>query len=269
MKRRNFLAAGVAASLAGPSRLHELVAAEQKGEDVKREYYELRLYHQRRGPKVKLMDDYYREVRLPAMKRAGFGPVGVFNVMIGPDSPTLYVLITYKSIEDLIAANARLEADAEYQKGAASFTSLPATDPAYIRMESSLMVAFEGLPRLEVPAAAAGNKPRIFELRTYESHNKRANRTKIEMFDKGGEITIFRRTGLQPVFFGETLIGTRLPNLTYMLTYPDMATRDKNWAAFIADPEWKKLSSTPGYTDAEIVSNISNVFLRPTPYSEI
>jgi len=84
-----------------------------------------------------------------------------------------------------------------------------------------------------------------------------------------GETALFRRTGLQPVFFGETLIGTKLPNLTYMLTFPDMATRDKNWGTFIADPEWKKMSATPGFTDAEIVTNISSVFLRPTSYSEI
>jgi len=121
------------------------------------------------------------------------------------------------------------------------------------------------MPRLEAPAV---NKPRIFELRTYESHSKKANKKKIEMFNNG-EIAIFRRTGLKPVFFGETLIGQRLPNLTYMLTFDDMAARDKNWAAFGADPEWKKLSSTPGYTDAEIVSNISNLFLRPAPYSQI
>ena len=37
-----------------------------------------------------------------------------------------------------------------------------------------------------------------------------------------------------------------MPNLTYMLVYEDMAARDKQWAAFAADPEWRKLSTTPG-----------------------
>jgi hypothetical protein len=54
-----------------------------------------------------------------------------------------------------------------------------------------------------------------------------------------------------------------------MLVYEDMAAHDKHWGAFGADPEWKKLSSTPGYTDPEIVSNISNLYLRPTAYSQI
>ena len=58
-----------------------------------------------------------------------------------------------------------------------------------------------------------------------------------------------------------------MPNLTYMLTYADMAEREKNWATFLADPEWKKMNSIPEYATA--VSNISNIFLRPTAYSQI
>ncbi|HVF88358.1 MAG TPA: NIPSNAP family protein [Pyrinomonadaceae bacterium] len=270
MKRRTFLASSLAASCvaASTSSAGALAAGLNMQNDVKPEYYELRLYHLRRGAKTKMMDDYFGGAALPAMKRAGVGPVGFFNVVIGPDSPTLYVLFTHKTLESVATAAGRLAADAEYQKAGAAFLNAPATDPTYVRMESSLMVAFSGMPKLEVPAGVAEKKSRLFELRTYESHSKSASRKKIEMFNTG-ETALFRRTGLQPVFFGETLIGTKLPNLTYMLTFPDMATRDKNWGTFIADPEWKKMSATPGFTDAEIVTNISSVFLRPTSYSEI
>lgn len=266
MKRRDFITTSLAAgSFAGLSAFAAEPAAEKK---EPREFYELRLYHLRRGPKQKVFDDYVREAAIPAMTRAGIGPIGVFNVMTGPDSPTVYVLIPYKSMEQFTTLGARLAADAEYQKAGAEATTAPATDPTYVRVESSLMVAFEGMPKLEVPAGAAEKKPRIFELRTYESHSKKANKKKIEMFNIG-EIEIFRRAGLTPVFFGETLIGTKLPNLTYMLTYENMAAKDAAWGKFGADPEWKKLSTTPGYTDPEIVSNISNVLLRPTAYSQI
>jgi hypothetical protein len=89
------------------------------------------------------------------------------------------------------------------------------------------------------------------------------------VFGELGELAIFRRTGLRPVFFGNNLIGDRLPSFTYMLTFDDMAAREKNWAAFIDDPEWKTLRAKPGYTDAEIVSNITPIVLRPTAYSQI
>jgi len=87
------------------------------------------------------------------------------------------------------------------------------------------------------------------------------------MFNAGGEIEIFLKTGLQPVFFGETLIGPRLPNLTYMLVFDDMAERDRRWSVFSGSPEWKKLRSAPEYAD--IVVNVNVIFLRPTPYSQI
>ena len=268
MKRRQFLKSTLAATgAAGVASALPSSAAEQRGK-TPREFYELRLYHLRRGPKQKLFDDFYREAAIPAMNRAGIGPIGVFNVAYGPDSPTLYVLIPYQSIESFGTALDRVRADADYQKAGALFINAPAADPSYVRVESSLLVAFDGMQKIEAPAAAKENKPRIFELRTYESHSKKANRKKVEMFNNG-EIAIFRRTGLQPVFFGETLIGAKMPNLTYLLVFENMEAREKNWGAFGSDPEWKKLSAAPGYTDAEIVSNISNLFLRPTSYSQI
>src|SRR5262249_16536250 len=124
------------------------------------------------------------------------------------------------------------------------------------------------MPAIEIPPGDAKRSPRIFELRTYESHNVRASKTKVKMFDDA-EIKIFRRVGMIPVFFGETLIGRNLPNLTYMLAYDDLAALDRVWKSFAADPEWLKLRATPGLTDPEIVTNISNSLLRPLPFSPI
>ena len=108
---------------------------------------------------------------------------------------------------------------------------------------------------------------RIYELRIYESHNYKAAQKKIEMFNEGGEIEIFKKTGLNPVFFGETLVGPLMPNLTYMLVFDDMADRDKNWKVFADSPEWKELSSDPQYKDT--VSNISDIILSPASCSQI
>ncbi len=268
MKRRTLLASSLAASaLAGAGPLGSLAGAEER-DPANREYYELKLYHMRRGTQTKRLDDFMTQAWMPALKRAGLGPLGAFEVTIGPASPTLYHLMTYPSIEVFGSLGARLTADAEFQKAGADFRNATSADPSYVRIESAMLVAFPGMPRLEIPPAAAERRPRIFELRTYESHSKKANLKKIEMFDQG-EIAIFRRTGLRPVFFGETLIGANLPNLTYMITFDSPEARQKNWAAFGADPEWKKLSTTPGYTDVETVSNITNTILSPKPYSEI
>ena len=256
MKRRDFLAAASIAPITG---INSLATAEAG--DGKQQYIEFRQYHLNVGSKKNLLGNFLRKVGIPAMNRIGIGPVGVFNTMYGPNSPTLYVLMVHKSIDTVVNSASMLMADEQYRNTDFIKTSL--SEPGYVRMESSLMLAFKDLPELVVPE----KRPRIFELRIYESHSIKAAKKKIDMFNEGGEIKIFQRTGLQPVFFGETLIGPKMPNLTYMLVFNDLADRDAKWKVFSGDPEWKKLRSDSQYKDT--VSNITDIILRPTGYSQI
>jgi len=268
MKRRKFLAASFAApALVGAERAVRLIAKEGDPK-MAREYYELRLIHLRRGPQVERMNSFLREALIPALNRAGVRAVGAFEVAMGPDSPTIYLLAPFSSLDAWAETDEKIAKDDAFHQAGAAVINAPASDPAFVRMESSLLTAFEGMPKLEVPAGAAEHRPRLFELRTYESHSGKAHAKKMEMFNNS-EIAIFRRTGLQPIFFGDTLIGTRQPQLTYMLVFESPEARERNWGQFIADPEWKKLSTTPGYTDAETVTSITNVLLRPAAYSQI
>lgn len=264
MERRTFLAGGLAA--AGLSASTMTAGAEPPTAD--REYYELRHYLLRLGPQSARLDAYLKDALIPAAKRLGLGPVGAFSLAMGLDSPSVYVLLAHKSAVSALTLESRLDADAEYQKAGEAFLNASYADPPYLRVESSLMVAFSGLPVAKVPVETDGNKPRLFELRTYESHSRKAHQKKVEMFNKG-ETNIFHRLGMQPVFFGETLIGARQPNLTYMLTFADMADRDRRFGAFVADPEWKKLSAMPEYAQTQLVTGTSSVVLRPLPYSQI
>ena len=118
------------------------------------------------------------------------------------------------------------------------------------------------------PPSDGKRAARLFEVRMYESNNSGTLRKKVKMFNDG-EIGAFQRAGGQPVFFGETFVGARQPNLTYMLSYEDLAGRDKVWKAFGADPEWQRLRTTPGLSDADIVSNISNYLVSPLAFSQI
>src|SRR5205085_1145379 len=103
----------------------------------------------------------------------------------------------------------------------------PAGQPAYARIERQLLRAFDSFPRLEPPPAEARKQPRIFELRTYETQGELAHHRKIEMFGpKMGELAIFRRVGLTPVLFADTVFGPRQPCFHYMLTFADLAARE-------------------------------------------
>ena len=266
MKRRQFLTSSVAASafaLAGKT--SEAQAAPTAST---REYYEMRAYHMQTGPQTKLTDAYVSNALIPALNRLGISPVGAFTLTLGPETPTLYVLLPSPKLETLVTAQLRLAQDATFMQAAEPFWNAPANQPAFVRVESSLMIAFEGWPKLVVPPVTAQHGKRIFQLRTYESPSDQAHVRKVEMFH-GGEFDVFERAGFWPVFYGDVLVGPRLPKLTYMLSYPDLGEMNAKWAAFAADPEWKKLTSSPRFNFEEIVSNITNLVLTPTSYSQI
>ena len=230
---------------------------------------ELRRYQVRSGPMPARHAEYAKTALVPGLNRLSIKPVGGFTVSIGVGTPASYLLLPHPNAESVLTVGTRLAADEEYKKAAASFRALPATDPPYVRRDSWLMGAFTGFPGVEAPSGANAGASRVFELRTYESHNETAGLKKIEMFEKAGEIPIFRRVGITPVFFGRNVVGSGLPSLTYLTVFADMAAREKAWAAFGADPDWVKLRAQAGYTNAEIVSNSRIEMLRPTDYSQL
>ena len=264
MKRREFLRTS---SLASGAVLAMLPGGQMAAQAVTREFYELRIYEMPTGNRKAVLNDYLAKACIPSLNRLGIAPVGVFSVVSGANALLLYVLIPYPNMETFLAAPAKLAADAAYQEAAAAYLGASIDNPAYTRYESTLLWAFRNVPRLRVPAETEGKKPRIFELRIYESHSETAALKKIEMFNDGGEVGLFDRIGLRPVFFGQTLIGRRQPNLVYMTVHQDMAAREKVWEVFRSSAEWKKLSADPAF--ANTVSATTVMFLRPADYSQI
>ena len=258
MTRRTFLPAAASAVAAGNA-----AAADA----AKNAILELRRIQLRNSPdnQRQRTTDFLKQ-QVAALERAGAGPIGVFSSNIAPDGPFLLVLTSYASLAAMEQVQSKLAADTEYQKALDAYNGQPGLN--YQRMESSLLRAFDGYPNV-VPPPNDGKRPaRLFELRQYESNNTGTLKRKIKMFNDG-EIGAFQRSGGQPVFFGETIVGARQPNLTYMLCYEDLAGHDKVWKAFGADAEWQKLRTTPGLSDSEIVSNITNYLVSPLPFSQI
>lgn len=264
MERRQFLASAVAAS-AG---MLSSTSGAQPLSGKTREYYELRKYSMQSGPQTKLTDKYMAEVLIPALNRLGMSTIGAFNLTLGPETPSLYLLIPSGSLDALVGAEQKLGQDEAFLKAAEAFWNAPAAAAPFVRVESSLLIAFEGWPRLTVPPETTKHAKRVFQLRTYESPTNRDHVRKVEMFNSG-EYEIFQRAGFHPVFFGDTLVGPRLPNLTYMLSFPEVAEMDGMWQRFMGDPDWKKLSSSPQFAFEPIVSNVTNLILAPTSYSQV
>ncbi len=231
-----------------------------------REYYELRTYTLKDATQQQIVETYYQQAAIPAYNKIGSKNVGVFTELNPEGQTKLYVVIPYASLENFASAKNKLMNDKTYLQAANAYLDAPAATPAYERIESSLFYAFAGMPTMAFPTAG---KPRIFELRRYESPTEAGGLKKIEMFNEGGELEIFKNKGLRSVFFGQSLIGTNQPNLTYLLTFDDMEDHDKSWKAFGTSDEWNKLKSLPEYADEKLISKITATFLTPAAYSQI
>ncbi len=260
MKRREFMAA---AAVAGMAPMAQTALAQADRGPGAKDLFELRAYATASADKQKALEQVLGTAFVPACNRAGIGTVGVFKPAEGP-STTLFVLLVHKSLESVVALPAKLMADTEFLKAAAAVMEAPMKDPLYQRIESTLMLAFDAVPHVEIPSK---KDTRVLQLRIYESHNEAKAAKKIEMFNQGGEVDIFRRVGMPPVFFGQSLVGPKLPNLTYMLGFDDIDSQKRGWDAFIKDPAWLKLKADPQYADT--VSNITNIMLRPVEGSQI
>jgi hypothetical protein len=262
MKRRSFVQSSLAAfgAVAAADSFAPSATAEEKPGEI----YELRVYSLP-AAKQSILDQYLSEAFIPALHRFGIGAVGVFGEPVEKGSLKVYVLIVHPSADSVVGLTPRLAADEKFQKAAKDYSEAKAADPAFSRIESSILAPLAGMPKLAKPDTS---RPRLLNLRIYESHNERAALKKIEMFNTS-EMAIFRRVGLTPVFFGATVAGGSMPNLTYMLVFPDESGRLAAWNRFRDDADWKKLRAIPEYADKEIVSKITNKILTPTAYSDI
>lgn len=238
-----------------------------------RQIVELRVYDFHSPQRLESFAKFAAEAFAPALRRLGCVPIGLFRAR-AVDNPNvaadtnlelrLYLVIPHPNLASFVTLDDRLVADPVYLAAETNALAAPLHDPIYLRRETHLLRSFRECPRVRAPARGAD---RIAQLRIYESHNEDRARWKVHMFDEGGELAIFERVGLRPVFFGSTVAGSRLPNMIYLLAFDSREQLDAAWAAFRSDPTWLQLKDDPVY--ANTVSRIVSIILRPLPGSDI
>lgn len=235
---------------------------------TKREFYELRTYEVSNADQEAKVNAYLKDALVPALNRLRISPVGVFNLPDSIEDRKVYMLIPHRGLPQFARVDEKLAKDEEYQKAGAVYLNISETeDRAFERIQSTLLMAFDSMPHMKLPAATASNGPRIFELRSYESFSEKKGAAKIHMFNEAGEVSIFKRLGMEPVFFAKAIIGPEQPNLVYMTTFDNWEERNKLWKAFGSDPKWESIKDLPEYKNT--VSKSHKIFLVPTDFSQI
>jgi hypothetical protein len=234
-------------------------------QEQNREFYQIKIYSLLNDEQVEMTDNYLRKAYLPALKKQNIKNIGVFKPRV--DSiKKIYVLIPFSSLSQFETLDYNLEKDKIYLASGADYLKTSHEKPAYQRIESILLKAFVDMPIMLASPLNGERKDRIYELRSYESPSQAYFKNKVDMFNAGGEVNLFKRLGFNAVFYGEVISGPKMPNLMYMTTFANQENRDAHWKEFVDAPEWKELISMSKYDNN--VSHIDITFLYPTEYSD-
>ena len=118
-------------------------------------------------------------------------------------------------------------------------------------------------PRLGVVSAQSSTK--VYELRTYTAPEGKLADLHTRFRDH--TLRIFQKHGMTNVIYLAPTDAPRSQNtLVYLRAHESREAATKSWAAFAADPEWKKVSAE-SQVNGRIVEKVESIFLQATDYS--
>lgn len=233
------------------------------------EFFQIKIYELKDKEQESRLDHFLQAAYLPALHRIGITRVGVFKP-VGNDTAVIrkiYVLIPFGSLTQWESLDQQLKKDVQFIADGADYLNAPYTNPPYLRMASILLKAFPDMRSTGIPTLTGPKNERIYELRSYEGATEAIFENKVQMFNKGDEIGLFKKLGFNAVFYASVISGAHMPNLMYMTSFDNMASHDQHWKSFGADPYWKKLSAMPEYQNN--VSHMDIFLLHPAEYSDL
>jgi hypothetical protein len=137
--------------------------------------------------------------------------------------------------------------------------------PSYVLCLFSGALVMLGFSTLHGSSAQPSNH--VYELRLYH-----VNEGKMDaLIARFGDHTdaIFRRHHMKSIGFWRPEDAPYSQNLfVYILEHPSREEARKNWAAFQADPEWKKVKAD-SETNGALANHIDSYFMDPTSFSAL
>ena len=108
----------------------------------------------------------------------------------------------------------------------------------------------------------------IYELRQYTANSGKMSALQARFRDH--TMKLFEKHGMTNVGYWTNVIGGFNDEFIYMLAYPDLAAREKSWAAFSTDPEWIKTRAESETSDGiPLNQHFTNRILTPTDFSPL
>lgn len=202
--------------------------------------------------KLPALNDRFANHTIGFFKQYGVGMLGFWTDDIGVSNQLTYIT-TFNTMADRETKWAEFGSDTKRQQ---VFAETEVNGPLVAVVENTFM-------RLTPYSPSPQLSSKVQELRVYDTlpgrlpalHDRFANHT----------MALFERHGIQNVAYWTEDVGTN-NRLVYMLGYESLSDREKSWASFGADPDWKKAREA-SETNGSIVRKSRHRIMRLTDYS--
>ena len=219
--------------------------------------FELRTYHAAPG-KLDDLNARFRDHTMKLFEKHGFQNIGYWTPIDNKENLLIYIL-AFPSKEAREASWKAFGGDPEWKQ---VVKESEANGKLVTKVDTLFMKATDYSPAIK----PSQNPPRVFELRTYTTHearlanlNKRFRDHTVKLFEKHGMTN-----------FGYWVPTDKPNTLVYMLAHKSQDAAKASFAAFGADPDWqsaKKNSEEDAGGSLTVDKGVKSEFLVPTDYS--
>ncbi len=225
--------------------------------------YELRHYDLVSSRAQYVLDARFEQHALPLWKRIGIEAVGFWWVFIG-QSPRMTYMLAWENLAQREQLWGEFEADAEWQKACADSNAQAGYNPVRAITNTILRpTPYSFQPRHNnQPSRLSGG---IFELRTLAFDESRKLAQTSDWFGQQGAASM-QSHDMFTMGYWTTVIGVS-PRLTYMLVFENLAHRDRAWAAFHTDPQYKAMQDGLYQDGLPLIASIDSCLMYGTEFS--
>ena len=137
----------------------------------------------------------------------------------------------------------------------------------YFGLSTVLVAAIVGVGlgmAVQTAQGQADDKGLVYELRTYTTNDGKLDALHSRFRDH--TMGIFEKHGMKNIAYWTPVDKDN--TLVYVIAHASRDAAKDNWAAFSADPAWRKVFAA-SRADGALVSKVESVFLKPTDYSPV
>jgi hypothetical protein len=120
---------------------------------------------------------------------------------------------------------------------------------------------------LPIETVAHAQSTRVFELRTYTTADGKLQALSDRFRDH--TMALFKKHDMESLgYFIPQDDPAKQNTLVYLIAHKDREASKKNWADFLADPEWRKVQAETE-ANGRLIAGMTTVYLDPTGYSPL